>query len=209
MIKTKLNIDHDLEYEKLDYLINKNLKNNKFKNTGIFIYGKPGVGKTTFLKKICQKLLNEKVQIQGYKIPKYKLMFFNSNDWIRDIQKSWIKELEFSTTTKIDTSANILLIDDFGSEFTHNSTLPYILNLFESRFEFIKKQEKNTITIITSNYSIEQLKIKYSKVINDSMTIERLFSRIQGIINLTIEFEGVDKRYSNKIENKTFEYVDL
>lgn len=209
MIKTKLNIDHDLEYEKLDYLINKNLKNNKFKNIGIFIYGKPGVGKTTFLKKICQKLLNEKVEIQGYKIPKYKLMFFNSNDWIRDIQKSWIKELEFSTATKIDTSANILLIDDFGSEFTHNSTLPYILNLFESRFEFIKKQEKNTITIITSNYSIEQLKNKYSKVINDSMTIERLFSRIQGIINLTIEFEGVDKRHSNKIENKTFEYVDL
>lgn len=209
MIKTKLNIDHDLEYKKLDYLINKNLKNNKLKNIGIFIHGKPGVGKTTFLKEICQKLLNEKVEIQGYKVPKYKLMFFNSNDWIRDIQKSWIKELEFSTATKIDTSANVLLIDDFGSEFTHNSTLPYILNLFESRFEFIKKQEKNTITIITSNYSIEQLKNKYSKVIQDSMTIERLFSRIQGIINLTIEFEGVDKRHSNKIENKTFEYVDL
>ncbi|WP_339021412.1 ATP-binding protein [Spiroplasma endosymbiont of Atherix ibis] len=54
MIKTKFNVDQDLDYIKFNSLFEKVKQKENFKNNGIYIYGKPGVGKTTFINKFVE-----------------------------------------------------------------------------------------------------------------------------------------------------------
>ncbi|WP_342274800.1 ATP-binding protein [Spiroplasma endosymbiont of Cantharis lateralis] len=183
------NVDLDKNYQAFDKLLTLQTQ-----NKNIFIYGKPGVGKTTFLYDFSKKINNQKVEISGYKVPKFNIMFFNVNDWIKDVQKTWKEENTFEGSIKINTQANILLIDDLGSEFFHKSTMPSILNLFEERYEHVQKNRNNSITLITSNYSLDELKDKYSNLVQDKAAIERLFSRIDGVIDKEIRFIGKDKR---------------
>lgn len=89
-------------------------------------------------------------------------------------------------------NASLLIIDDLGVEFIHESTYSYIYEIFEKRFE--KLESKKLTTIITTNYSLEKLQQKYNKKLGDEVSTERLFSRIEGLLNKYIEFIGEDKR---------------
>lgn len=193
-MKKTFNVDTDMNYESFSKILNF-----ESKEKSLYIYGKPGVGKTTFLKHFAKNISQIKNSFEGIEIPKFTIMFFNVNDWIKDVQKSW--KYEDSLPIKINTQVDILLVDDLGSEFFHNSTIPYLLDLFEERFEFTQKNLSTSATIITSNYSILELKEKYLKNLNDKVSVERLFSRIEGIINLSVDFIGTDKR-KGKIDAK-------
>jgi|GEM_PF-5228658 len=80
----------------------------------------------------------------------------------------------------------------------HASTYPYIFDVFEKRFEIISNSSEPMITIISSNSSIEELEERYKKIIQNDLFIERLFSRIRGLINKQILFVGTDKRQGDK-----------
>lgn len=84
---------------------------------------------------------------------------------------------------------DLLIIDDLGTEFLNNLTLPYVFDCINGRLLSGKS------TIISTNFELEELKSRYS---------ERIFSR--WIDNYTIyEFYGANIRYqkrSNRIQAK-------
>lgn len=259
----KYNVDNNLEYKNLLEKINLD------KNNGLYIYGKAGVGKTTFSKKLVdlyetqkqnlkqkikdldneynvhdelykRRLKDKKIErthwleitnkygsfekwkevewsfpenIKMDKISKEKNkleevlkqfsvpVFFNVQKFISDIQASWSKKYSDSTQVIENNiykfaNASLLIIDDLGVEFIHESTYPYIYEIFEKRFEKIESMKLTTI--ITTNYSLEQLQSKYSKKLGDEVAVERLFSRVEGLLSKYIEFIGEDKR-KNKL----------
>ncbi|AUB32042.1 AAA family ATPase [Spiroplasma floricola] len=196
MIKTKFNVDQDLDYTKFDSLFEKAKQKENFKNNGIYIYGKPGVGKTTFINKFVENSRSN-----------FELV--NVSQWIKSHQSAWENGYEgiYAPSPSRLAQKQILILDDLGSEFIHKSTLPYIYNLLNERFEK-SKQDNTLITIITSNYDLDKLEKNYSTK-SDNITSSRIISRLKGLMNLNIEFEGIDKRYSNEVENKNFEYIDF
>ncbi|WP_338985670.1 AAA family ATPase [Spiroplasma endosymbiont of Diplazon laetatorius] len=196
MIKTKFNVDQDLDYTKFNPLFNKVKQKEGFKNNGIYIHGKPGVGKTTFIKKFVE---HSKINFE----------VVNVSQWIKSHQQAWENGYEgiYAPSANRLAQKQILILDDLGSEFIHKSTLPYIYNLLNERFEN-SKQDSTLITIVTSNYDLENLEKNYNTK-SDNVTSSRIISRLKGLIDLNIEFEGIDKRYSNEIENKNFEYIDF
>lgn len=197
----KYNVDNNLEYKNLLEKIN--LK----KNNGLYIYGKAGVGKTTFSKELVklyetqkqnlkQKIKDlddeynvndklykqrlkdkkmeptpwmeinnkygsfekwkevecsfpEKIKMDQISEEKNKLeevlkqfiapVFFNMQKFISDIQASWSKKYSDSTQVIENNiskfaNASLLIIDDLGVEFIHESTYSYIYEIFEKRF---------------------------------------------------------------------------
>ena len=262
MAKT-YDIDQDLDY--------KNILNklDLTKNNGFYIFGKPGVGKTTFGKKIqssyktkietlqqqitkleqayevqnelyqqrltanniqtttifnaikkygsweaweknecsfaenieMNKIMEAKKQLEKKKNSLKLPIFMNMQKFISNIQDSWAKQY-IDATKNTETAiikaahANLLILDDFGAEFIHESTYPYIYELFEKRYQNLAN--KKLTTIITSNYSLAQLKHKYVKKLADEIAVARLFSRIEGLLSQEIQFLGFDKR-KNKI----------
>ena len=124
-------------------------------------------------------------------------VFFNMQKFISDIQASWSKKYSDSTQVIENNiskfaNASLLIIDDLGVEFIHESTYSYIYEIFEKRFE--KLESEKLTTIITTNYSLEKLQQKYNKKLGDEVDTERLFSMIEGLLNKYIEFIGEDKR---------------
>ncbi|WP_339020155.1 ATP-binding protein [Spiroplasma endosymbiont of Atherix ibis] len=124
MIKTKFNVDQDLDYIKFNSLFEKVKQKENFKNNGIYIYGKPGVGKTTFINKFVE---NSKSNSE----------IVNISKWIKSHQQAWENGYEgiYAPSPSRLSEKQILILDDLGSEFIHKSTLPYIYNLLNERFE--------------------------------------------------------------------------
>jgi primosomal protein DnaI len=82
----------------------------------------------------------------------------------------------------------ILIIDDLGAEMVSKWSLNEIFfPLLDYRYE------KKLFTIFTSNYSVENLKKLWLKCGIDSVSINRLVSRIKG---MCVEYEliGKDRR---------------
>ncbi|WP_339021251.1 hypothetical protein [Spiroplasma endosymbiont of Atherix ibis] len=79
----EFNVDQDLQYKSFEKLLNF-----KSKEKGLYIFGKPGVGKSTFLLNFAKNIKNQKISIDNFLIDKYKVMYLNVNNWIKDIQKS-------------------------------------------------------------------------------------------------------------------------
>jgi len=183
MIKTFYNVDQDLHYSKFDALLKKIKSGTEIKSNGIFISGNPGVGKTTFVKWFLKNINATSKE------------FLKIDDWISKYQKSWKAESFegiYIEQPKNLATKKILIIDDLGSEYIHSSTAPYIQELLEFRYEFCNKN-KNTLTIFTSNFSFEKIEKTYSKNSDREMG-KRIISRLKGIVNLWIAFEGNDKR---------------
>ncbi len=79
-------------------------------------------------------------------------------------------------------NCDLLIIDDLGTEFINNLTLPYVFDCINERL--ISKKS----TIISTNFELEELREKYS---------DRIFSR--WIDNYSIyEFYGANIRYQKR-----------
>ncbi|ASP28786.1 hypothetical protein SCORR_v1c10140 (plasmid) [Spiroplasma corruscae] len=169
------------------------------KNYGVFIFGQPGVGKTFFAKKILDNLKNVYNEIFINQNIKNSFFYIDVHRWISDIVNSW--KSESYNSFKVKTNANLLILDDLGSEFFHESTSQNILSLFDDRYSYLESfnsDEIKNITIITSNYSLDELKNKYKKLVKDDVLVNRILSRINGCLNLEVKFIGEDKRKFNK-----------
>lgn len=135
-----------------------------------------------------------KKEILNYTIP----MVVNMNDFIKTIQKTWDKDCPYDVKKKLRTtvnemnSAKVLIIDDLGVENASDGIMPYIYELFESRYE-----NRNVVqTIITSNFDISALEEKYKRKKDkiQSIAVERLISRIDGLVEKYFMFDGLNKR---------------
>ncbi|WP_412032158.1 ATP-binding protein [Malacoplasma muris] len=167
-------------------LFQNNFKNDA--NTGIYLYGKCGVGKTfmsfAFTKAYAK---NKNKTISFVYMPEFvniiKLGFNNNLD----------KE-KGNKIFEISKSCDVLVLDDLGAEYATDWFYSnYLLNILNIRVA----QKK--ITIFNSNYSINQFKqllVKRCKS-NDSMIIcERIVERIKQLVNNSfIEITGKNMRY--------------
>ena len=141
--------------------------------------GSTGVGKTYLSSCIAKKMLD-----------KGKNVLYQSSAKLCEI----LEEYKFNRENAIYDTINIvrdiydidlLIIDDFGTEFKTSYTLTAIFELINSRIVNNKK------TIISTNLSIIELKDIYS---------ERLFSRFMGEFDI-LEFIGEDLRMKNFLNN--------
>ena len=150
------------------------------RNTKSLLFtGSTGVGKTYLSSCIAKTILD-----------KGKNVLYQSSHKVCEI----LEEYKFNRENAIYNTKNIvqdlydidlLIIDDFGTEFKTSYTLSAIFELINSRLINNKK------TIISTNLSIMELKDVYS---------ERLFSRFIGEFDI-LEFIGEDlrmKKFLNK-----------
>lgn len=141
--------------------------------------GSTGVGKTFLSSCIADLLIKKGVNVLYQSSAKVTEMLeeFKFNRENSEYDSETIKELY---------NTDLLIIDDFGTEFKTSYTLTALYELINSRLINNKK------LIITTNLTVKELKDIYS---------ERLFSRFIGEF-LILEFMGNDIRTKKIFENK-------
>ncbi|ABC01851.1 ATP-binding protein [Mycoplasma capricolum] len=192
MIK-KLNVNNNEQ----EILFN-NLKSN---STSCYIFGLPGVGKTYFVNNLVNQMKlefnNNNNKDFWKKTESLDVEFINLAELVEKIKNSWNSKFTDSKEVLQNQirrliNCKVLVIDDLGVETLSQGVYPYIFELFDKRYDLFTKKE--LITIITSNYSPENLKKYYNKKL-DVVNVERLISRVFGLFNYNfINFIGTDKR---------------
>jgi len=138
------------------------------KDQGLYLYGKTGTGKTIFA---CHAAMKLTAQLK-------KVMFISSLRLIMQLQDLYRTKKSVMEYLKKITDANVLIIDDLGTEKITDFTV-------QSLYFIVNEREQNgKQTIITSNYSLTDLNVHID---------DRITSRIAGMCHV-IEFKGVDMR---------------
>lgn len=114
---------------------------------------------------------------------KHSFFFIETNDLLDLIFDSWDKESDsrFDSKEKLRKTkeADLLVIDDMGAEYTKNEV--WIINIF---LKLIKgRKSENKATILTTNYSPEQLVERFS---------EEMFPRLSSVLTEAMEVIIVD-----------------
>ncbi len=146
-------------------------------NKNLLFYGQPGLGKTFLCNCIAEKLLNKH----------YSVLYYTAFELFKDISEHVFNK----ESTKLDYNpmeglldADLLIIDDLGTEFATSLTMSELFNIINVRFI------KNKSTIISTNLSLNDLRDKYST---------RIYSRILGNYEI-FRFFGNDIRVRAKYE---------
>lgn len=171
-----------------------NFKNMVFskeiRNTNSFIHGAVGIGKSELVKFI----IGTSKSVWGKSVE-----YVNMQKYISAIQESWKEGI--TSKLKINFNADVFVVDDLGAEFIHPTTLPYIYEFFEKRFDIFQNNPDKQ-NILVSNYPFDQLMNKYNKIgfsnQTDKLTGERIESRISGLLELDVFCKGTDKRKNFK-----------
>ena len=145
------------------------------KSCNLFMFGRTGLGKTHLALAIA------KVAIEKY----YYVVYGTANSIFTGLEREKFKDDTSSFTQNQLEEADLVIIDDLGSEFSSSFTQAALHNLIETRLLAEKP------TIITTNLDISGIKSKYG---------ERIASRIIGEYE-PIRFEGKDIR-----QKKRFSY---
>lgn len=134
----------------------KNFKTAKENGLGLLIYGKPGNGKTYAVNCIANNLLKRE----------YPVICVSINsllERIKDTYKRFGDEGE-ATILKSLGQADLLIIDDLGTEQASNWSISKIYNIIDSRYR------NGLPLIITTNCNLEALKEKYTERTADRIT---------------------------------------
>lgn len=161
---TKESKEYKAAYAKVIKLL-KNEHNEK----GLYLWGKPGVGKSYLAAGIANYYAKHKKRIAYVNVAKLmadlKMMFHDAE--AMDLKLRKIKH------------ADVVILDDIGGEsVTSWSRDDVLLPLLDARME------KRRLTIFTSNYALEDLKQRLSMTANKSsepIAAERLLERIKAL----------------------------
>lgn len=161
----------DLSKEHKEYLLNikhiVDLIQNETPQKGLYLWGKPGVGKSYLAAGITNFYAKQKTRCAFVNVPKLisdlKMMF---HDQDASLQK--LKTLR---------NVPVLVLDDIGGEsVTAWSRDDILLPLLDTRMEH------HRLTFFTSNYNPNELKERYvmtSNKVSEPMAAERLLERIR------------------------------
>lgn len=148
------------------------------KNNNLLFLGKPGLGKTFLCSCIAKEIMN-----RGNTV-----IYQTSFNLMDVIERYKFRTESFSTESEENYNnlfkADLLIIDDLGTEMVNSFTISELFNIINSRLISRKK------TIISSNLDVVELTSVYT---------ERIFSRIVGNFKI-YEFYGYDLRY--RIDNE-------
>lgn len=161
------------DYQEKTKLIEILLNLDKTKINTILFSGATGTGKTF----IAKSLLKSMILKNNYGLGKSS---FEVNNYFYNVNYDFKGDKSLTELIEPD----VLLIDDLGAEnMINNVTKEYLLILLNAR------QDKNKLTIFTSNLTLNDLRIKYN---------ERFFSRLVcKEISLKYNFTGKDLRILN------------
>jgi len=146
-------------------------------DNSLFITGGAGVGKTVLMASIVKELIKQNRRVEWYSYP----------ELIMSLQNLFRKDLDytaFDVAEKIAEYSGTLCIDDLGAEkitdFVKQTTY-YIIN---------KREQECLHTIITSNYTIEEI---------DDQIDPRIGSRIAGMCDIIV-MKGKDRRLDKEMK---------
>lgn len=144
----------------------KNFKEMVKKNIGLFIYGKPGNGKTYFAGCIANALLKKYV-------PVVCVSSIGILERIKDSFNKFGDEGVQNILNCLD-NAELLIIDDLGTENNTSWSRSTMYQIIDSRYR------KKKPLIVTSNLNIEQLKKRYDTDSEDLIgrTYDRLLNEM-------------------------------
>lgn len=132
-----------------------NFKKIKEEGLGLLITGSVGNGKSYLSFAIANSLLKKGVPVVCISIN-------GLLERIRETYNSWGREGEYEILKSIE-AADLLVIDDLGTEQGTEWSLSKIYTILDSRYR------KKLPTIVTSNYSLGQLKERYGERIVDRL----------------------------------------
>lgn len=140
------------------------------KSKSLLLLGGVGVGKTHLSLAIANVVIN-----RGYSV-----IFGNSQNIISDLQAEEFNEnREIQYDKRAVLNCDLLIIDDLGTEVLNQSRIAILYNIINSRL--LSKLP----TIISSNFTLDELEEKYD---------QRIFSRITGEYS-SLTLEGNNVRY--------------
>ncbi len=150
----------------------------------LFIYGTVGTGKSFLSICIADELLKKGHSVIYFSaIGLFKLISENAFDYRNKQNLRAVYEDLFE--------CDLLVIDDLGTEITNNFVASELFSCLNER------DGRKKSTIITTNYSLEQLQNTYS---------ERIFSRVTSNFKL-LKLSGPDIRIKKKLAKKESEDV--
>lgn len=155
----------------------KAFKEAKENNLGLMFYGEPGNGKTYAASCIANYLMSK-----GY--PVICVSIIKLLERIKETYNSYGKEGE-ETVLKSFANADLLIIDDLGTEQTSDWSITRIYNIIDSRYR------SGLPTIITTNVTVKSLEDIYNK-----RTYDRLLEMCTPVFNDTESIrakEGIEK----------------
>ncbi len=152
--------------------------NFSLKSDSLFILGQTGIGKTHISLSIAKE-----VSAKGFTVAYGSLL-----NYLRIIEKEHFGRTSNSETDTLQIllNADLLILDDLGSEFKTNFSESTLYNIINSRINL------GLPTIISSNLSVEELEKNYN---------ERIISRLFSVFT-TLMFFGQDIRQIKRLRNE-------
>jgi primosomal protein DnaI len=143
---------------------------------GMFLYGKPGVGKTRILT-VTAKKLSQTLEV----------LYVNYPDFVREIKGS-ISEGTLERKVSLLKNVKILVLDDFGDEGAQSAWFrdEVLMPILQARMA-----EKKPV-FFGSNYSLEALRDAFTTKVKDAVKVERLMERVR---TLSKPFELKGRNY--------------
>ena len=176
---SKIDVSHSDSKEMVS--VSKLLMQSENERKGIYLYGKPGIGKT-FLMNCLGNLYVKKG---------YTTAFVNSPTLMSDLKDSFSISGVVENTLNLLKKCDILILDDIGGEsisaWSRDEILMPLLN---------ERMEKNKKTFFTSNYSFEELENHFSidsRGNVDKIKANRLMERIKAV-STEKNLKGVNRR---------------
>lgn len=143
---------------------------------GLYLYGKPGVGKTRILTVTAKKLSQTQ-----------EVLYVNYPDFVREIKGS-IGDGSLERKVGLLKNAKILVLDDFGDEGIQSAWYrdEVLMPILQSRMGTKKP------VFFGSNYSLSALRDAFSHKASDQVKVERLMERVR---TLSKPFELKGRNY--------------
>ena len=146
-------------------------------STGLYIYGRPGSGKSSLAGFIIRNLAKKEKRCGFIHFPTF----------LMDLKNSFGEEGN-NETIELLKNLDYLVIDDIGGENVTNWSRDEILS---STLAY--RNQNNKVTFFTSQYSINQLKSLYMLKQGDKLRVERLLDRMKAV-SQEIALKGSDLR---------------